>query len=160
MKKSNQERDQLKNELESARSNITQFGVLTLFSFNVKFKFADPFSKQEQELDRLNEKLTNRQNQLNCVEKKVLKIKNEKRTLVNEKCSLEKTMKQQRDGQSSTLCQPGIESEIQRDSSDSEEENEPKNEEPVNYVKGKICVKVRKKKWNDSSFNTLWKTDR
>ena len=43
MTKSNQERDQLKNELESARSNITQFGVLTLFSFNVKFKFADPF---------------------------------------------------------------------------------------------------------------------
>lgn len=117
-----------------------------------------PF-KQEQELDRLNEKLTNRENQLNFVEKKVLKIENEKRTLVNEKFSLEKTMKQQRDGQSSNLCQPGIESEFQRDSSDSEDENEPKNDEPVNYVKGKICVKVRKK-WNDSSFNTLWKTDR
>ena len=34
--KSNQERDQLKNELESAKSNITQFGVLIFFVFQRK----------------------------------------------------------------------------------------------------------------------------
>ena len=58
---------------------------------------------------------------------------------MNEKCSLKKTIKELRDEQSSDgQSQPGIESELQRDSSDSEDENQPENDESVNYVKGKL----------------------
>ena len=68
----------------------------------------------------------------------MLKIENEKRTLLNEKCSLEKTLKQLRDGQSSMLCEPGIES------NKSDDENKSQNDETVNYVKGKSLSKVQK----------------
>ena len=75
---------------------------------------------------------------MNFVEKKVLKIENEKRALINEKCSLEKTIKQLRDGQSATLCEPDIES------NESDNEKEAQNDETANYVKGKSLSKVQK----------------
>ena len=75
---------------------------------------------------------------MNFVEKKLLKIENEKRALINEKCSLEKTIKQLRDGQSSTICEPDIES------NKPDDEKEVQDDETVNYVKGKSLSKVQK----------------